>query len=249
MINNQKESWGITMNKFLDYLERNQPEYCFRIKCLDDITGIQDELEKFLSRYKLKDIGKIKKTIFHKRSLDFPEHENVEIFFVDIATSLPVAPNVLAKQLSEKFYIDGKRIVVRNPNEPVESYNETQEQMYEDEEKGVEHDPLLSTDPAYPEAPESVTLYGDKYNETYLETINKMRAKEKKDHIEIVENPLSYKETREFKNPDNFNAKIKDAPKVNKLKAKLHMVPFTVKEADLKKAKLNSKYSKSENPK
>lgn len=237
------------MNKFFDYLERNQPEYCFRIKCLDDITGIQDDLEKFLNRYKLKDIGKIKKTIFHKRSLDFPGHENVEVFFVDVVTALPVAPNVLAKQLSEKFYIDGKRIVVRNPNEPVEGYIEKQEQAFEDEEKGVDHDPLLTTESSYPEAEKPVTLYGDKYNETYLETINKMRAKEKEDHIKVVENPLSYKETRDFKNVNDFNAKIKDGPKVEKLKAKLHMVPFKVKEADLKKAKLNSKYSKSENPK
>lgn len=249
MINNQKESWGLTMSKFFDYLERNQPEYCFRIKCLDDITGIQNELEQFLNRYKLKDIGKIKKTIFHKRSLDFPEQENVEIFFVDIVTSLPVAPNVLAKQLSEKFYIDGKRIVVRNPNEPVEGYIETQEQAYEDEEKGVKHDPLLTTESSYPEEPEPVTLYGDKYNETYLETITKMRAKEKEEHIEVVENPLSIKQTREFKQPTDFNTKIKDRPKVKKLKAKLNMVPFNVKEADLKKAKLNNKYSKSENPK
>lgn len=237
------------MNKFFDYLERNQPEYSFRIKCLDDITSIQDDLEKFLNRYKLKDISKIKKTIFHKRSLDFPEHENVEIFFVDVVTSLPVAPNVLAKQLSEKFLIDGKRIVVRNPNEPTESYIEKQEQSFEDEESGKKHDPLLTTESSYPEAEEPMTLYGDKYNETYLETINKMRAKEKEEHVKVVENPLSYKETRDFKNVNDFNAKIKDGPKVEKLKAKLHMVPFKVKEADLKKAKLNSKYSKSENPK
>lgn len=237
------------MNKFFDYLERNQPEYSFRIKCLDDITSIQDDLEKFLNRYKLKDISKIKKTIFHKRSLDFPEHENVEIFFVDVVTSLPVAPNVLAKQLSEKFLIDGKRIVVRNPNEPTESYIEKQEQAFEDEESGKKHDPLLTTESSYPEAEEPMTLYGDKYNETYLETINKMRAKEKEEHVKVVENPLSYKETRDFKNVNDFNAKIKDGPKVEKLKAKLHMVPFKVKEADLKKAKLNSKYSKSENPK
>lgn len=237
------------MNTFYDYLERNQPEYCFRIKCLDDITSMQNDLEKFLNRYKLKDISKIKKTIFHKRSLDFPEHENVEIFFVDIVTSLPVAPNVLAKQLSEKFYIDGKRIVVRNPNEPVEQYNEQQEKDYVDEEKGVEQDPLLSTDSDYPKEPKAKTLYGDDYNETYLEMLNKMRAKEKEENIEIVENPLSYKETRDFKNQNDFNAKIKDGPKVQKLKAKLNMVPFKVKDADLKKAKLNSNYKKSEDPK
>lgn len=241
------------MNTFFDYLERNQPEYCFRIKCLDDITELASDLEKFLSRYKLKDITKIKKTIFHKRSLDFPEHENVEIFFFDIVTELPVNPPILAKQLSEKFYIDGRRLVVRNPNEPVEQYSEQQEQRDAVEDAidagEIEREALLSTDPAYPEAPASMTLYGDKYNETYLETINKMRAKQKEEHIDIVENPLSYKETRDFKNANDFNAGIKDGPTVKKLKAKLNMVPFAVKDSDFKKAKLNKKYSKSENPK
>ena len=113
----------------------------------------------------------------------------------------------------------------------------------------MERDPLLSTDPAYPEEPKAVSVYGDKYNETYLETINKLRAKQKEEHVKIVENPLSYKETRDFKTPNDFNAKIKDGPVVKKLKAKLNMVPFEVKESDFKNAKLNSKYKKSENPK
>lgn len=241
------------MNNFFDYLQRNQPEYCFRIKFLDDITSMQDELEKFLSRYKLKDISKIKKTIFLKRSLDFPEHENVEIFFVDIVTALPVTPPVLAKQLSEKFLIDGRRLVVRRPGEPIEQYIEKQQTDAEIEEAiergDLERDALLSTDPAYPEAPEPMTLYGDKYNETYLETIKKIREKQKEEHIDVVENPLSYKETRDFKNVNDFNANIKDGPKVKKLKAKLNMVPFKVKDSDFKKAKLNSKYKKSEDPK
>lgn len=241
------------MTNFFDYLQRNQPEYCFRIKCLDDITPIQDDLEKFLSRYKLKDISKIKKTIFLKRSLDFPEHENVEVYFVDIVTSLPVTAPVLAKQLSEKFYIDGRRIVVRRPGEPMEQYLDKQQEDAEVEEaieKGdLEREALLSTDPAYPEAPKPVTLYGDEYNESYLETINKLRAKQKEEHTKVVENPLSYKETRDFKNSNDFNAKIKDAPKVQKLKSKLNMVPYTVKDSEFKNAKLNSKYKKSENPK
>lgn len=241
------------MTNFFDYLQRNQPEYCFRIKCLDDITDMQDELEKFLSRYKLKDISKIKKTIFLKRSLDFPEHENVEVFFVDIVTSLPVTAPVLAKQLSEKFYIDGRRIVVRRPGEPMEQYLDKQQMDAETEEAiargDIERDSLLSTDPAYPEAPKPVSMYGDTYNESYLETIKKLREKQKDEHIKVVENPLSYKETRDFKNVNDFNAKIKDGPTVKKLKAKLNMVPFEVKDSDFKNAKLNSKYKKSETPK
>ena len=241
------------MNNFFDYLQRNQPEYCFRIKCLDDLSPMQDELEKFLSRYKLKDISKIKKTIFHKRSLDFPEHENVEIFFVDVVTELPVTAPVLAKQLSEKFFIDGRRIVVRRPGEPTEQYLEQQEMAYEVDqavEKGeLERDALLSTDSSYPEADKPVTLYGDEYNETYLETIKKIRSKQKEEHIKVVENPLSYKETRDFKNANDFNDKIKDGPKIKKLKAKLNMKPYAVKDSEFKNAKLNSKYKKSEDPK
>lgn len=241
------------MTSFLDYLNRNQPEYSYRIKCLDDITALQDELEQFLSRYKLIDISKIKKTIFHKRSLDFPDQENVEIFFVDIVTALPVSKFVLAKQLSEKFYIDGKRIVVRTPGEPTENYVENQETQYEVEQAieagDIVREPLLSTESSYPEEPESISLYGDAYNESYLDTIKKLREKQREEHIKVVENPLSRKPVKDFENVNDFNSNIKDGPVVKKLKAALNQKPKAVKEKDLKKAKLNSKYSKNETPK
>lgn len=241
------------MNTFYDYLSRNQPEYKYRIKCLDDITFIQDDLEKFLSRYELKDISKIKKTIFQKRSLDFPEHENIEVFFVDVVTSQPVSKFVLAKQLSEKFYIDGTRIVVRVPGEPTEDYIEKQQvdaETEEAEDEGkIDRVAMLSTDPSYPEADAPIDLYGDKYNETYLETIMKQRKQQQEENIEVVENPLSRKPVKDFENVNDFNSNIKDGPVVKKIKAKLNMVPFEVKEKSLKKAKLNSKYSKSELPK
>ena len=42
------------MINFLDYLNKNTPEYHLRIKFLDDVSTMGDELEKFLGKYKPK---------------------------------------------------------------------------------------------------------------------------------------------------------------------------------------------------
>ena len=239
------------MNTFLDYLNRNKPEYSYRLKFLDDVKSVQSELETFLKKYKLVDFGKIKKTIIHKRSLDFPGQENVEIYFFDIVTELPVSTANLALELCHKFGFDGTRVVVHNPLEPVEHYTDQQNQQAEVDEAvaagKAEREPLMSTSPEYPEEEKaSTTLYGDKYNESYLDTINKIREKQKEKEIKVVENPLSIKTKKEFKAGGDFNDKIKDKPKVQKLKAKLNMEPFEVKKGASSKAKLNSDYKASE---
>ena len=167
---------------FTQYLAESEKLYNYRIKSAAPLTPeLVAQIETYLKKFRLVSISKPTRSILQKNPLDFADLQNVEIYMVDVTTSLPASSYILLQDIRAILNVPEKYIVVRSENEPIELEGKRLDQERElsdqAEKKNLERAPLLGTDPNYHEAEQSAdgqNYYGNNYNSRllgYLKTI------------------------------------------------------------------------------
>lgn len=109
------------MKKLNEYLTESEKVHEFRFKCACDLSdGHLDKLELHLRKYEAYDISTPKRTIFQTKPLDFYDHEACEITIIDFKTKLPMSPQMVTAELTQKLGIAERDIRVINIHEPRE---------------------------------------------------------------------------------------------------------------------------------
>lgn len=103
---------------FEKYLAESKKTYEFEIGVCSEPEGFADAMETALQKYSVASMGAGKKTPIQERPLDFPQHQNTEVTYYDVAVNYPTTPQVLAEYLSSCCGVDRSHIIVRTPNDP-----------------------------------------------------------------------------------------------------------------------------------
>lgn len=205
---------------FKQIYENVEKEYHFRIKSLVDLSERIDEVTKVLEKYDVKEISKVQKTIFQRHPLDFSEFDAAEVWIVDVTTRFPITPYVLMLDLAATLDISENFIIVRSDNEPteVESNKMVAITDIEAKEEPFIPSPVLSTDPLYPEnSLDGKLIVGNEYNSKFLDFLaQQANVRAEASVVKTGQGLFAWIEANPDEHADSgdFNADIKDAPKV-----------------------------------
>lgn len=121
------------MKSFADYLTENKKIYPFKVGVAGDLPdNFENMLETCLKKYGVSTMTTGKKTPIQKRPLDFPQLENVDVVYYEVELQYPTTTPVLQEYIESACGIKTGHVIVRNPNEPQELYQEeTEETEYE----------------------------------------------------------------------------------------------------------------------
>jgi phosphoketolase len=121
------------MRSLKDILLETKKTYAFKIGVAGDLPeGFSDMLETALDKYQVVKMSTGKKTPIQERPLDFPQLQNMEVTYFEVEVNYPTTTQVLQEYLGSVCKVPKTRLVVRNPNEPVERIQNTKtEQIYE----------------------------------------------------------------------------------------------------------------------
>jgi len=153
------------MKTLNDYLLQTKKTYSFKVKIAGEITNeAEGTLKSLLEKYQILEFTKTAKTPVQALPLDFPRLQNAEVNIWDVTLDYPVTSYELINYIGNGMRINEQRIVVRNPGEPSEEYQQP-DKTYEG---------ALLNDPNFKESPSADfnDYYGDKYNMSFVKALN-----------------------------------------------------------------------------
>ena len=113
------------MKRFADYLTENKKTYDFKIGIAGELPEkFVDMLETSLQKYGCVSMSNGKKTPIQERPLDFPRLENIEATYFEFSCTYPTTVQVLQEYIGQCCGVPQSHVIVRNPNEPQEVYQE-----------------------------------------------------------------------------------------------------------------------------
>jgi len=108
---------------FEKYLAEAKKIYEFNIGVAGELPeGFVDDLESCLKRYGIASMGSGKKTPIQERPLDFPQLSNCEVTYYEVGLNYPTTTQVLSEYITQCCNCTRENLIVRNVNEPQESY-------------------------------------------------------------------------------------------------------------------------------
>ena len=113
------------MKNFADYLTESKKTYEFKIGIAGERPdGCEDMIETGLQKFGITKMSAGKKTPIQERPLDFPQLENTEVHYYEVELTYPTTVQVLQEYLGSVCSVPKSHIIVRNPNEPQELYQQ-----------------------------------------------------------------------------------------------------------------------------
>lgn len=113
------------MKNFAQFLTESKKTYEFKIGVAGEIPeGFEDRLETSLNKFKLSSLTKGKRTPIQERPLDFPQLQNMEVTYFEATVEYPTTQQMMQEYVGHCCNIPQSHIIVRNPNEPQEVYQE-----------------------------------------------------------------------------------------------------------------------------
>jgi hypothetical protein len=153
------------MRSFTEYLTESKKQYNFKIKVAHECdTASEAKLKGLLERFSVSGFKKSGKTPIQELPLDFPTLRNTEVNIYEVTLDYPTTPQELTEYISANMGISAQRLVVRNPGEPGEAY----------QEKTEKREGALLDDSEYKEATNANhdDYYGEGYNTKFLKGIS-----------------------------------------------------------------------------
>ena len=113
------------MKSFTDYLTESKRVYAFKVGIAGDLPeNCEDDMERCLQKFGVSKMSAGKKTPIQERPLDFPRLENIEATYFEFSCTYPTTVQVLQEYIGQCCGVPQSHIIVRNPNEPQEVYQE-----------------------------------------------------------------------------------------------------------------------------
>jgi len=166
------------MTSFKQILSESAKKYDFRIKVAGAFVK-EDEakMQALLEKFKVFSFKKTGTTPVQSFPLDFPKIRNENVSIYEVTLDYPTTPFELTGYIANNIGINTERLVVRNPNEPTEQYQQPTE----------ERTGALLTDSEYKEAPNANfdDYYGDKYNLDFVKELNAVLKLQQKARGEV----------------------------------------------------------------
>lgn len=121
------------MKSFTQILNESKKTYQFKIGVAGPLPEeFEDHMETALKKFSIVDISSGKKTPIQERPLDFPNLQNMEVTYFEAELEYPTTPQVLQEYLGRVCSVPHSNIMVRNPEEPLELYqNQDDDKIYE----------------------------------------------------------------------------------------------------------------------
>lgn len=167
------------MKSFKEYLAESTRTYAFKIKIAGDVTS-EDEgtLKTALEQFSVAEFKKVGKTPIQSLPLDFPKVRNTEVSVYEVTTNYPATPQVLTDKVAMCLKRPFENVVVRTPNDPLEEYQQPHEKR----------EGALLDDPDYKESTNADfnKYYGEKYNTSFLKTLNDDANARRKARGEVI---------------------------------------------------------------
>jgi hypothetical protein len=113
------------MKSFAEYITESKKTYDFKIGVAGELPeGFDNRMETALQKFGITKLTPGKKTPIQERPLDFPQLENLEVTYYETQLTYPTTVQVLQTYLGEVCSVPQSHIIVRNPNEPQELYQQ-----------------------------------------------------------------------------------------------------------------------------
>jgi hypothetical protein len=113
------------MRSFIEILTESKKTYPFKIGVAGELPeGFADMLETSLKKYDVAKMTSGKKTPIQERPLDFPQLQNMQVTYFEVEVNYPTTTQVLQEYIGKCCGIEQSHIIVRNPNEPQEQYQQ-----------------------------------------------------------------------------------------------------------------------------
>ena len=114
--------------RFQEILNESKKTYNFKIGVAGELPeGCEDSIKSCLEKYSVASMSKGKKTPIQERPLDFPQLKNMEVTYYEVELNYPSTQAVLQEYIGQCCNIDQAYIIVRNPEEMQEKYQEMPE--------------------------------------------------------------------------------------------------------------------------
>ena len=116
------------MRSFTEILTESKKTYEFKIGVAGPLPeGFADSMETSLKKFNVSNMTSGKKTPIQERPLDFPQLQNMEVTYFEVAVEYPTTSQVLQEYVGKCCGVDQAYIIVRNMNDPREEYQETKD--------------------------------------------------------------------------------------------------------------------------
>ncbi len=113
------------MKSFTEYLAEYKKVYSFKVGVAGELPEhFEDMMERGLQKFGVGKMSTGKKTPIQERPLDFPQLENCEVHYYEVDLMYPTTSRVLQEYLGSVCSVPQSHIIVRNPNEPQELYQQ-----------------------------------------------------------------------------------------------------------------------------
>ena len=113
------------MRSLSEILTESKKTYPFKIGVAGEVPEhFEEHLKTCLAKYKVIEMSAGKKTPIQERPLDFPQLQNMEVTYYEVELQYPTTTQVLQEYVGKCCSVDQSHIIVRNPNEPQEEYQE-----------------------------------------------------------------------------------------------------------------------------
>lgn len=113
------------MRSFTELLTESKKTYQFKIGVAGPLPEkFEDTLETILKKYGATNLTSGKKTPIQERPLDFPQLQNTEVTYFEVAVEYPTTSQVLQDYVGKCCGVDQAYIIVRSANDPREEYQD-----------------------------------------------------------------------------------------------------------------------------
>ena len=167
------------MKKFTDFLTESKKTYTFKVRVAGELPeACEDRLESALKKYSVLNMSSASKTPIVERPLDFPQLTNCEVHSWDVELEYPTTSHQLEEYLRETCKIPYSHLIVRNPNEPQEAY--------QDPKEDTTYDSMLETD-YEASSKDNQKMAGENRVMDLLKELEKARSERDHDPIDSVQ--------------------------------------------------------------
>lgn len=113
------------MSTFTHYLTESAKSYDYKIKIAGQPKDIDTtRLETALAKFEVAKMSAGKSTPIQERPLDFPQLSNTNVTYYEVELHYPTTVQVLQEYIGQCCDVSQANIIVRNPNEPQEQYQQ-----------------------------------------------------------------------------------------------------------------------------